>query len=305
MDYYNFNPLHTVLKKEASAIFAAMNPLHFWKKLFLLVVLVSIFQLVKAQEPLPEFTVSDKGSGRVVVSWVNPFTTVVQIAVQRSYDSVKRFSTVFSAPSPELPQNGFTDVIAPGLKVYYRIFYSLEGGAYFFTKTKRPGREGTVVVETDLRRDKATEAIKEAIKQPDRKFFVKLADTLLTTLIDGDYTRFKDSILSQTKDTLYALANDTILLKPYIAPYIFKTSNYVYPDKEGYIVLNLPDAPTKNYDLIITEENDAPVFDIKHIKSSYLTLDKADFYHSGWYKFELWEDGRLKEKNKFYLAKEF
>lgn len=277
----------------------------FCRKIVLLLLLLQTFLFAQAQDPLPEFSVSDKGNGRVVISWVNPFQSVIQIAVQRSYDSLKRFSTIYSAPSPELPQNGFTDVIAPGLRVYYRIFYSLEGGAYFFTRIRRPGRDGVIIVETDLRRDRASEILKDAIKQPDRKFFVKLADTLFTTLINGDYTRFKDSILSQTKDTLYALANDTILIKPYTAPYIFKTSNYIYPDKEGYIVLNLPEAITKNYDLFITEENDAPVFDIKHIKATYLTLDKADFYHSGWYKYELWEDGRLKEKNKFYLAKEF
>ncbi len=277
----------------------------FLLQIILLVVLLQAFQPAAAQAPLPEFTVSDKGSGRVVISWVNPFQSVVQIAVQRSYDSVKRFSTIYSAPSPELPQNGFTDIIAPGLRVYYRIFYSLEGGAYFFTRVKRPGRDVATTVEIDLRRDNATEQMKEALKQPDKLFSIKLADTLFATLKSEAYKRFKDSILTQTKDTLSVLPNDTILIKPYIAPYIFKTSNYVYPDKEGYIILNLPDALTKKYGLVITEEDDTPVFDIKHVKAIYLTLDKADFYHSGWYKFELWEDGRLKEKNKFYLAKEF
>jgi hypothetical protein len=279
--------------------------LHLCKKIVLLIVLLQAFQLAEAQEPLPEFTVSDKGGGRIIISWVNPFERMVQVAVQRSYDSVRRFSTIYSAPSPELPQNGFTDIAPQGLRVYYRIFYSLEGGAYFFTRVKRPGRDGTIAVELDIRRDKASEGLKEALKQPERSFSIKLADTIFTTLKSSEYTRFKDSILLQTKDTLFALVNDTILIKPYVAPYIFRTSNYVYPDREGYIILNLPDALTKKYDLIITEENDEPVFDIKHVKATYLTLDKADFYHSGWYKFELWEDGRLKEKNKFYLAKEF
>ena len=282
-----------------------MSIRHFTIAVILLAGLLPVFQPVAAQAILPEFTVSDKGSGRVVISWINPFQSVIQIAVQRSYDSIKHFSTIFSASSPELPQNGFTDIAPTGLRVYYRIFYSLEGGAYFFTRVKRPGRDVVTNVEVDVRRDHATEQIKEAIKQPDRQFAIKLADTLFATLKGLEYTRFKDSILSQTKDTLSVLTNDTILIKPYIAPYVFKTSNYVYPDKEGYIVLNLPDASTKKYDLVITEEDDTPVLDIRHIKATYLTLDKADFYHSGWYKFELWEDGRLKEKNKFYLAKEF
>lgn len=276
----------------------------FCRKIILLATLLQAFQSVNAQEPLPEFTVSDKGGNRVVISWVNPFERLVQVAVQRSYDSVRRFSTIYSAPSPELPQNGFTDITVPGLTVYYRIFYSLEGGAYFFTRVKRPGRDAAIAMELDLRRDLATDQMKESLKQPNKQFSIKLADTLFTTLKSSEYAHFKDSILSHTKDTLFVLTNDTILIKPYVAPFIFRTSNYVYPDKEGYIILNLPDALTKKYALIITEEDDAPVFDIKHVKATYLTLDKADFYHSGWYKYELWEDGRLKEKNKFFLAKE-
>ena len=93
-----------------------------------------------SQETLPNFNVRILSNEHVSISWRNPFSSCNQIAVQRSYDSLKFFKTIFSPQSPELPQNGFVDnTPAPGMKVYYRIFYVLSGGSYFFTKSKQPG----------------------------------------------------------------------------------------------------------------------------------------------------------------------
>jgi hypothetical protein len=47
------------------------------------------------------------------------------------------------------------------------------------------------------------------------------------------------------------------------------------------------------------------LFELKNINEPALTLDKTNFLHSGWFKFELYNDEKLVEKNKFYLAKEF
>ena len=92
-----------------------------------------------SQETLPNFNVRILSNEHISISWKNPFTSCNQIAVQRSYDSLKFFKTIFSPQSPELPQNGFVDnTPAPGIKVYYRIFYVLSGGSYYFTKSKQP-----------------------------------------------------------------------------------------------------------------------------------------------------------------------
>ncbi len=272
-----------------------------------LVLLLGIFitHVSKAQDGLPGFKVVDKGNGRIVISWKNNFETINQIAVQRSYDSLKQFTTIYSAPSPELPENGFADQIKPGTKVYYRIFYVLQGGTYFFTPVKSPGVGILVIVNNVGKRDKATELIKEAIKSPAKKIFIKVSDSLYATLIDGEYLRFKDSIINKTKDTLYPLSSDTIVILQYIQPYVWKSSNYVYTDKEGYLIINLPEADNKKYELRILEEDNTLVLELKHIKYTYITLDKSNFYHAGWYKFELKEDGKIKDRNKFLIPKDF
>jgi len=260
---------------------------------------------LSAQDTLPGFSVADKGNGRIVISWKNNFETINQIAVQRSYDSLKKFTTIYSAPSPELPENGFTDKIVPGTKVFYRIFFVLQGGTYFFSVSKSPGFGTPVITPTDNKRDRATESIREAIKSPTKKIFIKVADTLYATVIDGEYLRFKDSIMFKTKDTLYPQSSDTILILQYVQPFVLKSSIYVYPDKDGYVVINLPEALQKKYELRIFEEDNTPVLELKHIKHTYLTLDKANFYHAGWYKFELLEDGKVKDRNKIFIPKDF
>jgi len=103
--------------------------------LFLLLTALSI----KAQEALPKFTVKELSKGKILISWVNPFANCNQLMVQRSYDSIRFFKSIYSAQSPALPQNGFVDNEAvPGIKTFYRIFYVLESGDYFLRKLPRP-----------------------------------------------------------------------------------------------------------------------------------------------------------------------
>ena len=85
----------------------------------------------------------------------------------------------------------------------------------------------------------------------------------------------------------------------------FVPSPYIYTNKDGYVFINLPDAPQKKYHLKFFEENGDLLFEVKNIKDKALTLDKANFYHAGWFNFELYNDEKLVEKHKFYLAKTF
>lgn len=85
----------------------------------------------------------------------------------------------------------------------------------------------------------------------------------------------------------------------------FIPSFYVYTNKDGYVYINLPDADRKNYRIRFYEEDDDFLFELKNIKEAGLTLDKTNFLHAGWFKFELFNDDKLIEKNKVYLMKDF
>jgi hypothetical protein len=71
------------------------------------------------------------------------------------------------------------------------------------------------------------------------------------------------------------------------------------------VKISLPEAASKKYTIKFQDEKDAPVFELKEVKDSILTLDKTNFIHSGWFKFELYENGELKEKYKFFIPKDF
>lgn len=85
----------------------------------------------------------------------------------------------------------------------------------------------------------------------------------------------------------------------------FVPSFYVYTNKDGYVFINLPDADREKYHVKFFEDDDTFLFEIKNVREKALTLDKANFLHAGWFKFELYRENHLLEKNKFYLSKDF
>ena len=98
---------------------------------------------------------------------------------------------------------------------------------------------------------------------------------------------------------------DTIVVKPFVPKEVYKPSKFVFTEKDGNISILLPEASTKHYSIKFFDEKNNPLFEINKIKESPLTLDKVNFLKSGWFRFELYENGTLKEKNKFFIPKDF
>lgn len=88
-------------------------------------------------------------------------------------------------------------------------------------------------------------------------------------------------------------------------PNVFTPSVHVYTHKDGYVRINLPDDEEKKYSIKFFEEDGNFLFEIKNIRERTFKIDKTNFYHAGWFKFELYEADNLIEKHKFYLQKDF
>ncbi len=202
-----------------------------------------------AQDTLPNFAVKDVGNNRIIIGWVNNFQNVKQISIQRSFDSVKNYKTILSVADPKAVQNGFADTRAPNDHMWYRLFYLLEAGKFYFTAAKKPVIDTTKTAAIEIQSEKIIPVIKK--------------------------------------------------------PEGFVPSFYVYTNKDGYVFINLPDADQKKYSIKFFEENNTFLFELKPVKETALTLDKANFYRAGWYLFELYNDEKLVERHKFYLNKEF
>jgi len=281
-----------------------------------------------AQDTLPKFTVMDFGFTKIQISWNNPFNYLSQVSVQRSYDSIRNFQTIFTSQSPELPQNGFMDITAPGgMKVFYRIFFVKEPGNYAYSKSiavKTSTRNQAMAVlpnaESNLRSKDTKRVNTELITQGNSTAPVSAKkaepvryiniyngnkDSLKFVFEYPDYKKFKDSLIRFTKDTLWALNNYEVLWKRFVPRYVWKPSLYIFTSDNNEIKLELPAARIHHYRVKFFDNTGTLLFEMKHVKEEDLILDKTNFMHAGWFFFELYEDEQLKEKNKFYLESDF
>lgn len=143
---------------------------------------------------------------------------------------------------------------------------------------------------------------------PAKRFFSiykKSIDSLWNVLDEQSYLRFRDSIINKTKDTLYTYENDIVLLKPYIPKPAWKPSLFIYTHNNGYVVIDVPGFKQHHYRIVFYDENEQEIFRIKQLKQQKLMLEKGNFMHEGWFYFELYEDDKLREKNKFFVEKDF
>ena len=46
------------------------------------------------------------------------------------------------------------------------------------------------------------------------------------------------------------------------------------------------------------------VYDVLFLLIEYLIIEKVNFIRSGWYRFELYDNGKIVEKNKFFIPKD-
>ena len=222
------------------------------KSIFILLPFLILHKVSFAQDTLPKISVTQLGN-KVLVSWVNPFNSVTTINIQRSYDSLKNFTTIGSVLNVSARNNGFVDSKEFIPPQYYRVFISFEGGSYMFTQSHRPG----VDTVKNIAEIKETKEIKELVRQatpPPPTFFVP--------------------------------------------------SKLVYTGKENNVIISLPDVEKKKYSIKFFEDDGTPLFEIKKITEPYLTLDKVNFVHAGLFNFEVYADGLLVEKHKFYIPKD-
>ena len=294
------------------------------KRLVLAATIIATFLIsftVKAQDTLPKFNIRDINNQKILITWLSTFgDSCIQLSVQRSFDSTHFFSTIYSAQSPELPQNGVTDLRMPkGVKVFYRISYVLQGGAYYFTKSiglysfnqTNEAYEPEPIKKNNLRetgdKDNAEQILSKNLPYSVMKhkinIYKRTTDTLYEQLEYVNFPSFRDSVLKRTKDTLYTIDVYNVILKPFIPKAIWRPSTYVFATEEtNRVTLRLPQAKLHKYRVVFLDPVGNELFQIKQPKDDNLILDNTNFMKGGWYYFDLYMDDKLKEHSKFYLA---
>jgi len=218
---------------------------------------------VFAQDTLPSISVKNR-NGKIIISWKNTYGAKINnINIQRSADSVKKFTTIGTVLNPLNKENGYVDAKPPQGKIFYRVFVAFEGGDYVFTRSYRPAIDTTREVEL---------AEKNELFEKDPN--------------EDKTDEKKDAVVKPTP------------------PPAFVPSKFVFTGKDNNVIINLPDAATQKYSIKFYEENGTPLFELHSIKEPYLILEKVNFLHSGWFYYDLLNNGILLEKFKFYIPKD-
>lgn len=89
-----------------------------------------------------------------------------------------------------------------------------------------------------------------------------------------------------------------------VGPTGFVPSKFVYTGKDNNVILNLPGAEGRKFSIKFFDENDNTIFNLNSIKEPYLIVDKVNFLHAGWFRYQLFDNDILLEKFKFYIPKD-
>jgi hypothetical protein len=271
------------------------------KKLFLLFQLFAISNgsMLYSQDTLPRFTLKNAGNSRIIIGWINNYPDIRQISIQRSPDSLGFYKTILTVPDPAAAQNGYMDVKATNDHMFYRLFILLDKGMYLFSAAKKPIKDTVHIIAADATKPDTVLLNGKLVIVPAKP------DTIIVNgkpvIVPAKPVVIKIDSLQWGDSMAMPRPNYT---KPQTIT--FTPSLHVFTNRDGYVRINLPDdEKSKKYSIRFFEENGIFLFELKEIKEKDFKIDKTNFDHAGWFRFELYENGKLLEKHKFYLEKDF
>ncbi|MBL7751729.1 MAG: hypothetical protein JNN29_10100 [Chitinophagaceae bacterium] len=274
--------------------------LHLSRLPFLVLTLFVITMNLSAQvkDSLPQFKVTNFGPQRTLVNWVNGYPSVKQISIQRSNDSLRNFTTILTVPDPLNRENGYLDTKAPKDNMFYRLFIVIDGANFVFSKSQRPFFDTTRPVAPAVSQTETPKLVIPLTEKAPDSVIVMVLDTLTDQYIPKKIKNDKALVLADSINKLQAPG-----LKSNNKPNVFVPSMRLFTNAEGYLRISLEDFDKKKYSIKFYEDNDNFLFEIKEVKRPYLVLDKTNFFHAGWFKFELFENGKILEKHRFFISK--
>jgi hypothetical protein len=278
----------------------------------ILPVLFSLVITTHAQDSLPNFTVQ-VNNGAIIIGWINPYNDIAQLIIQQSKDSIGGFRSIVTMPDPGAITNGFAYKKPNSENYYYRIFYLRSGSRYMFTAPKKPSKE---IKSIEQKNTDKKEIEKKMISATQLDSIIKSNSTLATDLkkaLKSDSVILKkiDSVFKANPEKAMKIiryvdqvAKPILKIENTTKEDIFNPSGFIFTNNEGNLVIALPDVHKKKFSMHVYTKEGMPVFEMKNIKEPLLLIDRSNFYKSGWFKYELYEAGKLREKNRFYIPED-
>lgn len=257
-----------------------------------------------AQDTLPRISVKPVNN-LVVISWKNTYgAKISNILIQRSADSLAKFTTIGTVLNPLNRENGFVDSKIGSTPFFYRLFIAFEGGRYLFTKSSKPQLD-TIVKVTPLTTVVApiiVPVIAPVNTLPNVPVVIHQPVVTKTPITKPPVVVPIAPPPIELPEEINLLPETKIIPKP--VPVGFVPSKFIFTDKNNNLVISLPDAEKEKFSLKFFNEKEKLVFEIKNITEPYLIAEKVNFLRTGWYYYSLFNDGILLEKYKFYISKD-
>ena len=274
---------------------------------------------VEAQDTLPNFIVQ-KSNNKLIVRWINLNKKIIQINVQRSTDTLTGFKTIYALDEPALLRHEFIDTKAFDDKQFYRLYILEEGGTYLFTVSKKPIAISQTILKPIV--DDIVKNVKIASPKPKEQKTVQPIIVKAESIKKANSERLPENTVGSPieikKTTTNLIAyNGTRIMKFASAVQIPQVSKrlipvhqdssyphiYVYVNPQGYVEVIHPELKNKKVNINFYKEDGTNLFSLSDVKESQLILDKTNFLQSGWFFFELYENGKFMVRQKFYLPK--
>lgn len=99
-------------------------------------------------------------------------------------------------------------------------------------------------------------------------------------------------------------AETSIPLNTNFLPAGFVQSRYIFTSPDRYVRVELP-LDNRKYDIKFFTEYNAPLFEMLNVKERRFKLDRSYFISAGYVNFELYANGKLLERYRLFLPKEF
>lgn len=269
-------------------------------------ILLNLFTIIlcgplAAQDTLPSFRAVIR-SGKVVLSWVNLSSRVVQLTIQRSSDSLQGYKSIAPMPDPGLPENGFMDMRAPDTRQFYRIYVQESGGYFFTTPARRaiPESEAPPIVRaTPI----YTQPAPKYTPVPEPQEPLQLIPTFNSLLESGLRPVIARRAPGRIRFAVQPLAVDVKVLDVRIPNSLLSPSVFMLINPDGNLQLALPSDRAGSYRVQFFLPDGAPFFQVSKVKDPFLIIDKVNFQRSGWFEFEVYENERLRERKRIFIPK--
>jgi|GEM_PF-321896 hypothetical protein len=255
---------------------------------------------------LPEIKIELDKNGRPVLSWYCQYDGVKSIAVQRSSDSVVNYNTIAYINKPPKGALSYTDERPQPGANFYKLFIVFDSDVTWWSSRNKAVLDSATFLQTI--------AVLNAV--PANVVPGKTGTTNTNPANPGNITKAPAGTTTSGTTTVTTTPTATTppagTLKvpsantgtPGASEPVKETglnytpSTYVFTNPfTGHVNIQLPlSATPRQFGIKFYDQTKRLVLDIENINESKVVLDKRNFRSKGYYSFELFESGTLKEK---------